>query len=47
MALTQVIAMDPITILATIKTAHATVKTALGLGKDIVALTKEISDVLS
>ena len=39
--------MDPITILATIKTAHATVKTALGLGKDIVALTKEISDIMN
>jgi hypothetical protein len=39
--------MDPITVLAAIKTAHATIKTAIGLGKDIVSLTKEISDIMN
>lgn len=39
--------MDPITILAGIKTAHATVKMALSAGKELHEMAKEVSAVMN
>ncbi|CAB5220373.1 hypothetical protein UFOVP235_50 [uncultured Caudovirales phage] len=38
--------MDVLTILATAKTAHATIKAAIGVGRDLSSLASELSDLM-